>query len=381
MSTYKLRRFANPETLKRVDASNLFRLFDSFRSYFEGHGYELTDPIRDFDGLIRLIATPSAGMPEELAEALLMVEEITGSDQIDSIREDHQDLFPPYREMSQADLALELWLKRPDALKRLHAEVFLKSRQSFVHFRAVDCHRLNPAALEEAGVASLQETLDTWFLDHNRGRGTQVLRFQDGSEVSFLIRHGGPFKREGVMEDGEPKSILYRPELYDITTYGTDTGDLRVKARSKREMRLYVAELSKLLFGRPEQFRFTTLFSLEPIRDDGRRCLECSDIPGIESITLREIHLGWGGAYQLVEVKKASNLFEALKGEDIPPEPRIEQAKFEFRFKTGKGGIRKRAVTVAIPNSARYMRDSDGSLVHLWLRKRGFLAPSDEWNA
>ena len=193
MSTFRLGIFSSIKKLRRFNPSNLFRLFEPHRNYFERNGYPLVSPIKDFDGLIRLIATPSAGMPNDLAEALLMIEEIAESDLLETLREDNQDLFRPDREIDRADLVLELWLKKPEVLRRLHAQIFLESRQTFDHYRASNIGILLDDALTEAGIDRLQNDLDTWFQDHNQGRGTKMFRFQDDTEISFLIRHGGLF--------------------------------------------------------------------------------------------------------------------------------------------------------------------------------------------
>ena len=377
MSTYKLRRFANPETLKRVDGSNLFRLFDSFRSYFEGHGYELTDPIRDFDGLIRLIATPSAGMPEELAEALLMVDEMATESNMDALLEDNQDLFPigRYKKLTPADVALAIFLERPEALGQRHAESFLRRQRSFEYFLAKDPSQCKDLS-DEVLILGLEEQLDSWFQNNNRGRGAKLTAFRDSETVtSILIRHGGPFRREGTLNDGEPGSVIYRPELYDVLIFDAETGALKIKARTKKVCRAYLQLLGSSLFEAEGHFHTDNRLTLEPLREDLSQALVCSDVDGIDTIQLTEIYLRWDGSPEEIEIRKSSDLGAILKrpGREIPQEPKLFRAGFSVRFSRSRT---TRKFSIVLPASLMLKRDSDGELIDEWLQRRGFMAGS-----
>jgi len=107
------------------------------------------------------------------------------------------------------------------------------------------------------------------------------------------------------------------------------------------------------------------------LRIDGPNSLICTDVDGIEKITLKELHFNWGGAYKEYETKKACDLFAAMtsRGLDIPNTPVLARAVFAIKF---GGVIRARTVTIKPPNTALYVRDSDSEIVEEWLKLRGF---------
>ena len=96
------------------------------------------------------------------------------------------------------------------------------------------------------------------------------------------------------------------------------------------------------------------------------------DIDGIESITLTEVDLLWGGAHREIEIRKADGVFAALaaRQRELPEHPRIIKAVFKVKF--ADSGT-PRSVKLRPSNIAEYTRDSDAALVEQWLNLRGFI--------
>lgn len=53
-------------------------------------------------------------------------------------------------------------------------------------------------------------------------------------------------------------------------------------------------------------------YSLEPLRKQGAAALACSDIDGVERVTLREVRFLWGGADHEVEIRRADDVFRSI---------------------------------------------------------------------
>jgi hypothetical protein len=159
-----------------------------------------------------------------------------------------------------------------------------------------------------------------------------------------------------------------------VIRYDGKTGELSMNAGScKKLYDLYREKVGLYFFG--DALRFPAgkaKFTLDPLRSDGEDSLVCSDVDGMESVVLKEVQYFWGGPENEVEVRKASNIFSAMKrrNRSIPDSARISKAKFQIKFADSKV---PRTVTVSNSNVTSFTRDSDASAVEAWLTKRGFV--------
>jgi hypothetical protein len=205
-----------------------------------------------------------------------------------------------------------------------------------------------------------------------RGRTCKLFVFPRPDGVCFLVRRGDPFKREGSIEKTGMTSVYYRPEKYDVLKYDQGLGELSVNAEgNKKLVALYRELFGELLFGDPKRFPNTAKYTLAPLQDDGADALICSDVEGIDTITLKEVQILWGGPQGEIEIRRAKDLFEALKGRKKElPKGRLVKASFLVKFTDAKT---PRTVTIRPQNIASYTRDSDASVVEAWLTARGFV--------
>lgn len=378
MATYNLNRFSRPGTLKRVEWRLLRQFLSPYETYFAGRRVALPpgedEDAVDYDALVEVLMTPEADTPEDLANALYYVHEMAieeGMDQLLDEAESQGLALDGGSDVTPAEIAIQVWLHDPELLERKHAEQYLYRPRSFEYYQTDrdDCHLDEP---DRTTLAALEQALDRWFEKKRRGHGCRVFAYPRSEETWFLVRHGDPFRREPSLQEGEPAVVLYRPEKSDVAVYHSALGELRINARSKGEKELYRAHFGLHLFGDEEFFPGQGKYTLEPLRRDGEACLACGDISGLERVTLREIQYFWGGPHNEVEIRKADDLFAALKARDrsIPDSVRLRSAKFEVKF---EGAKRPRMVTVRPPKIAQFTRDSDSSLIEQWLDGRGFI--------
>lgn len=203
-----------------------------------------------------------------------------------------------------------------------------------------------------------------------------VFVFDRPDGLWILVRRGDPFKRDGAIEADGPSSVYYRPERYDVLRYDTLRGELAVNADSNKKLvAVYREAMGVLLFNDAHSFAAGYKYTLDPLHQDAEAALVCSDIEGIDAITLKEVQVYAGGPEGETYVRRAKrDLLAGLRraGRTLPPLG-IVRATFSVKF----SGVKEpRSVTIRSQNVASYTHDTDAALVEEWLRRRGFIV---EW--
>jgi hypothetical protein len=413
MSTFTLRRFTNQETLKSIRTENLLSLVGQHKAYFARRGVALanTGPVLyaaeatgtyggkavprpapgelDYEALAHVLMTPDESTPRELVDDLFFVDEMATPDGMDALREEIAKLPPALRKQLElgpdptpADVAVMVRLHAPDILENKHAETLLVSKRSFQYFQPANGNGKPFTKPTDKQLKTLEAVFDDVFDQMKRGRNSKVFVFDRPDEVWMLVRHGDPCKREGALNSTGSSSVYYRPEVFDVIRYDRKTGELSINAGScKKIYDLYREKNGLHFFGDALHFPAgKAKFTLDPLRADGEDSLVCSDIDGMESVVLKEVQYFWGGPENEVEIRKAANVFEALKRRNrtIPDSARISKAKFQVKFADSKA---PRMVTVSNSNVTSFTRDSDASSVETWLTKRGFAIVAGDGDA
>ena len=382
MATFTIRRFTKQETLKSIQRENLLALLDRYNKYFAGRGVILEpNPGEDLDyeGIARVLMTPDENTPRKLVDDLFFVDEMATPEGMDALREEIAKLpFAQRKKLelgpdpTPADVAVKFRLYAPNILEKKHAENALVSKRSFRYFRPANGNEKPFPTLTDEQLETLEAAFDDKFDQMKRGRDSKVFVFERPEEVWLLVRRGEPCRREGARDSTGSSSIYYRPEVFDVIRYDRRTGELSINAGScKKIYDLYREKIGLYFFN--DALHFPTnkaKFTLDPLRAFGEKSIVCSDIDGMESVVLTEVEYFWGGPENEVEVRKAANLFEALKrrSRTIPDNARISRAKFEVKF---FGSNTPRIVTIT-KYRASFTRDSDASTVDAWLTERGF---------
>jgi len=281
-------------------------------------------------------------------------------------------------EPTPADVAVQVRLRAPALLEQKHAEHFLlQRRRTFEYFQSPDGVDTKYRAPGAKKLRACEDALGIRLEAMKRGRTCKLFVFPRPDGIWFLVRRGDPFKREGSIEKTGMTSVYYRPEKYDVLKYDQGLGELSVNAEgNKKLVALYRELFGELLFGDPKRFPNTAKYTLAPLQDDGAAALICSDVEGIDTITLKEVQILWGGPQGEIEIRRAKDLFEALKGRKKElPKGRLVKASFLVKFTDAKT---PRTVTIRPQNIASYTRDSDASVVEAWLTARGFVKSAPE---
>ena len=383
MSMLNLRRFASPGALRTLDLGALIALLEREGGQYVRERIELVpDPARfDYTKLAVLLASPEDGFPVLLADALYHVHELADADGLEALLDAASALgrgpdIP--LDASPADAALRLWLHDRELVERLHAERFVLRPRSFESHLGRGTLPVRPKPTE-LQVQALEARLDDWFHARRRGRFSRVLVVERPEAVWFLVRHGQPMDRRGVIRDGESASSFERPEVYDVVVYWPERDELSIHAGTKGERELYRVEFGRHIFGDADYFPSNGKYTLRPLLRDGADALACHDVDGIDWVRLREVRLFYGGEHAETVIRRSrTDLFEVLeaRGIELSGLP-LFQASFQVKF---SGNRSPRTVTIKPPNVATYQREADEDVVSRWFELRGFLrqARADE---
>lgn len=402
MANLNVRRFTHPETLRKIERGALLTWLAPAAGYLGQRGVVLPEntPPRpspqsgegvggsqgtagptgngeiDYDKLAGVFMQPDEAMPAELVESLYVIHEMADERGMDAILQARDDgvlaLEGSGDQDDPADVAVRAWLENRAVVEALHNQHQLTRSRSFEYLIAEEdpLPAFTPPSAEQ--VRALESRLNAWYVRKKRGGGCRVLVFPKGDECWFLVRHGLPCKREGALNDGQPTSVFYRPQKHDVVVYDAVAGELRVNCCGRRELEEFRQAFGVHLFGDDEFFPGTSKFTLAPLVMDGRACLVCADVEGVESVMLREVEVRYGGKPGHQIIHKSEDIFR-LEEEALfqwPDVERIARAVFEVKF---LGSKTLRRVTIKPSNKAMYGRDEDAVLVEQWLKARGFL--------
>jgi hypothetical protein len=378
MPNLSLRRFSDPDTLSRVKHECLIAWLQPARPYLAGRGVTLpavaNDGPLDLDALAGIFMDPEPDMPAYLVDSLYLIHEMAdqiGMDAILDVAEVRGLDLDIGDKPAAVDVAVQTWLKDKDLLERIHHQHQLTRPRSFLYFDT-EVSPVPPfTPPDQPQLAALQARLDDWYAKKKRGRGCRVFAYPKDGECWFLVRHGLPCKREGVMDGPEGSSIFYRPQKHDVLVYNEAAGEIRVNCCGKRELEEFRKAFGVHLFGNEGFFPGTTKYTLAPLVG-GPACLACGDIPGIECVTLREVEFFQPGQPWQRITRKSEDIFALVEQGFVnwPAVDRIKRAVFEVKFSDSK---KPRRLAIIPSNRAQYGRDDDSALLEQWLNARGFI--------
>jgi len=381
MATLRFKRFAKVHFLKGVGRKLLARFFDRFTGELAEQKVDL--PKRDlpdddyFRGLSKLLLSPE-GLPGELCEALFAIDEMAnepGQERLQNAVAQSSVELKFELESSHGDMAMQVWLARPELFAATHNGQRLQRLSAFEYFGTKLTERKGKslAAPGDEAMEGLRADLDTWFFEHNRGNETtQISRHEIEGEWWFVIRHGDTLLRTAKVEKQKITFLHFRPAKDDVVVFSPGYEELRIHAATKGERELYRREFGVRLRGDGEYFSERKSFTLEPLRVDGAGALKCAGDGNVDRIVLREFEIAWGGKRNEVLIRKADDIFTAAgaRGEKaLPGDGRLVRAVFDFYF---EGMKKPRKVQVRPPNILKLGRRCDAAVVQKWLSEKCF---------
>ncbi len=380
MATINFRQFTQPGILMAIAPDRLVSLFFPYREYFNRRGFffpgERSGPI-NYAKLSAILVDPDDQVPSDLVDALYFITEMAHTKIADGLMAAAKSAHPDMTFTSlatAADIVVQVWLKDPDLVAKRHAASLINKPKSFEYHISRNPRPRTLAMPTPETIQTMETAMDDWFEQNRRGRNCRIITADHGDRISFLIRHGKPMQRESSINNGgESGSICYRPEVFDVVVYDRLRDELGVRASgTKGEKRLYREVIGLHLFGDRNCFPGRQKFTLEPLAKDGTAALVCSDIDGLDQVTLTAFQKCLNDGLNGVDSHTSDDLFltMAKQNRSMPPASDLTQAVFSLKFARFK---RPRSLTIRLPNHAMYHRDDESVLIDQWLTKRGFI--------
>jgi len=377
MAIQNVTRFSHSNDLKSISPQCLAQLLSPHTDFLKSRGLRVPESGTDagnldYTHLSNILMAADLSVPGELVNALHYIHETAAPEVMEYLLKESErvGIYIDSSELTPADLAVRLWLAGGHVLEHRYGERFLikpcasiyyQEKRSYISTFREPCPSL---------VRAFEGDLDEQFDRTKRGRGCRVYVYTRTDGIWFLVWHGGTYRREGCIVHGESSCVCYRPELYDMLVYQPTARELRINAGTHEDRQIYRKLFGRHFFGDDNHFPGTAIYTLEPLRTDGKRALVCSDVVGMELVTLRRIEFVVGGMFRLTETWEADDLLAAMNGAvNIPHNSRLVEGGFSIKFSDSKI---PRDVALRPSNMIYYQRDSDRVMVEPWLRLRGF---------
>lgn len=384
------KRFVRAGFLQQLDRELLNRFLQQFQPQIQQRGLRLPEEAYSEETygtrLAALLATPE-GLPPELNEALLAIEELASPEAQEHLEAAAVSLGVQFRPgAARADMALAVWLNDPRAIARLHKQQRLRRLTTFEYFGSNRAPALRPVFVTPGPelLQQLQAALDPWFATHHRGQDTTRLELYEfagplkpaSPEWWFVVRHGDTFTRKAKVEAQQTQILHFRPERDDLVVYSSVHDELRIHARTKGERDWYVKLFGSFLRGAEDYFSRRSIYTLEPLRLEGPGALAVGDLQGIHKIVLKELELAWDNPLEGRIIRKADDLFATVAARQLevllPARAHLARAVFEVCFLASD---RPRPVEIRPPNVLKLGRHCDAQQVDGWFCRSGFRLP------
>lgn len=369
----------NAGAFRAIQRDLLITWLRPWAPYFERRGLTLpaleSERSVDYDKLAGVFLEPTPDMPAELVDSAFLIHGMASSAGMDILLEGAakrgRSLEVGAKD-TPADVAVRMWLVDPRLLEDLHNYRELGRRRTF-RWYATDTNPV-PAFVgpTETQAAALEERLNRFYVAWHHGKGAKVSSYKRGGEWCFLVRHGARLERLGAMEDGVETSVLFRRLRHDVLLYKVNRGQMGVYCCAEKERGLLLRVFGSCLFGRADFFPGTSKYTLWPLLKYGRDCLACSDVPGIERVSLTGLELRSKVKGER-ELREGPDVFGLIERKEMrwPVDLReITRATFTVKFWRAK---KPRRVSIVPSNKVVYGRDGDAALLEPWMEARGFV--------
>ena len=249
MATHRLPKFTHPDFLKTIAPERLISVFRPYKAYLSRRQLELPDDPAgevDYEALSAIIIHPHEDVPRAMVEALYYIHEMSSIEQMDDLlaaaraRRRPIDAGP---DASPTDVAAAGVAGLSGPASRAACRGVRRPAEKLYLLRRAPWRTAVVPPPDAATVRRLEEDLDDWFDEHNRGRDSRVFIFDQSSKILIVVRHGLPFRREGSLRDGRPSIEFFRPEIHDVLVYDPDFDEIGVHVHSRTvgEQKLYLA--------------------------------------------------------------------------------------------------------------------------------------------
>lgn len=381
MAGSNLRKFKNPEVLRKFSFQRLLEMVGRYKGYFDRMQFQIegaTEETFDYDRLAEILSNQMfVGEYEELFNGFALV----GATSMECFNDILRTFISRSSyageltdTMSTADMALLVYLHDPEELSVLETDYAALKKKSFA-MRATRRDICN-LVITPAQIRDFEEGMNLIFQSKNYGNTARVtLTENDSRELVLLVRHGDSYRRQGIVMNGrKSKTIGFQPESYNTLSINRDTGELRlgIPTSPKWMEDAYCRQLGKSLFNDYDAFSAPRINDLDKIRELGRNILVYHGAAEVKSISLLSIKAFLSGDSGMCAILEADNgdLFRDMERHHfkLSSMGRIIRAKFLVKI-----GRSERTIILDASNRSGYDYDDFGMVVDEWLRQVGVI--------
>ena len=381
MAGSNLRKFKNPEVLRKFSFQRLLEMVGRYKGYFDRMQFQIegaTEETFDYDRLAEILSNQMfVGEYEELFNGFALV----GATSMECFNDVLRTFISRSSyageltdTMSTADMALLVYLHDPEELSVLETDYAALKKKSFA-MRATR-RDIRNLVITPAQIRDFEEGMNLIFQSKNYGNTARVtLTENDSRELVLLVRHGDSYRRQGIVMNGrKSKTIGFQPESYNTLSINRDTGELRlgIPTSPKWMEDAYCRQLGKSLFNDYDAFSAPRINDLDKIRELGRNILVYHGAAEVKSISLLSIKAFLSGDSGMCAILEADNgdLFRDMERHHfkLSSMGRIIRAKFLVKI-----GRSERTIILDASNRSGYDYDDFGMVVDEWLRQVGII--------
>ena len=381
MAGSNLRKFKNPEVLRKFSFQRLLEMVGRYKGYFDRMQFQIegaTEETFDYDRLAEILSNQMfVGEYEELFNGFALV----GATSMECFNDVLRTFISRSSyageltdTMSTADMALLVYLHDPEELSVLETDYAALKKKSFA-MRATR-RDIRNLVITPAQIRDFEEGMNRIFQSKNYGSTARVtLTESDSGEIVLLVRHGDSYRRQGIVMNGrKSKTIGFQPESYNTLSINRETGELRlgIPTSPKWMEDAYCRQLGKSLFDDYDAFSAPRINDLDKIKELGRNILVYHGAAEVRSISLLSIKAFLSGDSGMCAILEADNgdLFRDMERHyfKLSSMGRITRAKFLVRI-----GRSERTIILDASNRSGYDYDDFGMVVDEWLRQVGVI--------
>ena len=381
MAGSNLRKFKNPEVLRKFSFQRLLEMVGRYKGYFDRMQFQIegaTEETFDYDRLAEILSNQMfVGEYEELFNGFALV----GATSMECFNDVLRTFISRSSyageltdTMSTADMALLVYLHDPEELSVLETDYAALKKKSFA-MRATR-RDIRNLVITPAQIRDFEEGMNLIFQSKNYGSTARVtLTENDSRELVLLVRHGDSYRRQGIVMNGrKSKTIGFQPESYNTLSINRDTGELRlgIPTSPKWMEDAYCKQLGKSLFDDYDAFSSPRINDLDKIRELGRNILCYHGVADVKSISLLSIkaYINDNSGMSAILEAEDGDLFRDMERHQfkLSSMGRIIRAKFLVKI-----GRAERTIVLDASNRSGYDYDDFGMIVDEWLRQVGII--------
>lgn len=371
MSKSKIKRFGNPEFLRKIKPETLLKLLAKFRSFFQGRGMNFNGATlnpQQLEQLSGLIVSPPSTCPGPFLDAVDMLDMLTSNTGLDELRMVAGDLVRKVQEKGDTagDIALKVWLIDRHAIERIYTKFSIDRGRTMKCYSPGKNHR--PVTPDRAVCQAMEKDLAFDCSDLFDTPTCEVMSFAEDDGHAFLIRHGEHVKRFEILDDDNKRDTKALRLLKHDVAFVYNTGEVLLSGRSDEVKETYRNVFSKHLFGAAELLKPSKRFTLDPIRR-GRDCLSASDLDLAAAPMLRELQIQRRGTPRSIFLR-CDDVFAEIEeyGADFLRSFNLVRARFAIRV----DGERKSPSILISPTDDVIRGDIHHPVARHWLDRCPF---------